>query len=44
MWNRSKNIQHSVIGFQLGTMSHCKKHALQVMPLARNALKIIKGE
>jgi len=36
MGNSSKNIQCSVMGFQLCTMSYCKK---QVMPLAINALK-----
>ena len=44
MGNSSKNIQCSVMGFQLCTMSYCKKHALKDMPVARNAVKIIKGE
>jgi len=38
--NNSKNIQCSVMGFQLCTMSHCKKHVQQVMPLAIKTLKI----
>jgi len=44
MGNSSNNIQSRVMGFQLCTMSICKKHAQQVMHLARNALKSIKGE
>jgi len=43
MWNSSKNIQCSVMGFQLCTMPHCKKHVQQVMPLAINALNQSKG-
>jgi len=40
MGNSSRNTHCSVMGFQLCTMSHKKKHAQQGMPLARNALKI----
>jgi len=40
----SRYTQCSVVGFQLCTMSHCKKYAQQVMPLVRNALTSIEGK
>jgi len=44
MGNNSRDTQCSVMGFQLCNMYHCKKHAHQVMTLARNALQINQRE